>query len=272
MSDPVFVAFDTETSGAWPISSEIVEFGAVKFNTKGEFLDEINFLIKPSKPLEEANIKIHGITNEMLANQPSLSEVIQPIYQFMNHNICVAHHAPFDLGFVSLAFEKHNLQFTQWPQALCSSLLARRLIAESTNHKLQTLVKLLKIDGGHAHRALDDAKACAQVFLECYRRAAPSNSLTDLHRFQGKNLDWKNYGVFNFGSSKLKDFAQAIEAGRIVDMVYEGGSMSGKTRQVRPIGVVRNPDGDYLYAECLIDHTNKRFFFDKIQDYAVRSQ
>lgn len=269
MHNQTFIAFDTETSGAWPISSEIIEFGAVQFSSEGEVQKEVNFLIKPSRPLQAENIAIHGITNEMVENAPPMKDVIREIHAFINGHICVAHHAPFDMGFVALALEEAKLSLPT-PDALCSSLLARKLIPESDNHKLQTLVKLLNIDGGQAHRATDDARACMMVFLECIKRLGADVSLEKLYHVQEKKLSWPLYSVPMTGDGAMPILAQAIREQKIVDMVYEGGTLREKTRPVQPIGIVRNPDGDYLYATCLIDHANKRFYISRIRDLAIR--
>ncbi|MFN9066189.1 MAG: PolC-type DNA polymerase III, partial [Bdellovibrionales bacterium] len=93
------IAFDTETSGAYPVGSEIVEFGAVKW-FQGQVVDKLQLLIKPQWPMGDEVIKIHGITNEMVAQSPSMSEVVGQIHQFMSGGIAMAHNAPFDLGFV----------------------------------------------------------------------------------------------------------------------------------------------------------------------------
>ena len=96
------VAFDTETSGAYPLESEIIELGAVKW-VNGKIIDRFQVLLKPRKLLEESNIRIHGITNEMVADAPSMSAHIKPFCEFINDTVLLAHHAPFDLGFLTVA-------------------------------------------------------------------------------------------------------------------------------------------------------------------------
>ncbi|RYZ79391.1 MAG: exonuclease, partial [Proteobacteria bacterium] len=45
-----FIAFDTETSGAYPIGSEIIEFGAVKWKD-GQEVGTFQTLLKPRELL-----------------------------------------------------------------------------------------------------------------------------------------------------------------------------------------------------------------------------
>ncbi|MNL60304.1 hypothetical protein D3C87_1841030 [compost metagenome] len=67
----------------------------------------------------------------------------------------------------------------------------------------------------------------------------------------------------------IKNLIEAIEKKKRVDMVYEGGSNKGEVRQVEPIGIVRNPDGDYLMAKCLRENTNKRYYLTRVKDVVV---
>ncbi len=255
------VAFDTETSGAYAIESEVIELGAVKwFN--GQIVDRFQTLLKPKKLLTEENIRIHGISNEMVANAPLMSDKIHDFYQFINGSVLLAHHAPFDLGFLAIAFEIHNVQF---PKTLnvCSSLLARALLT-TTNHKLQTLIKELRLTGGEAHRAYDDAYACMQVFFKCMEKIAPDERLSRILEVQNKNLDWNNYAVNRSGSKVLEALFIASSQQKELQISYLSGQTKGKPRKITPLGIVRNPDGDYINAFCHIDNQRKRFYIDKI--------
>lgn len=271
IQDVCVVAFDTETSGAWPVSSEVIEFGAVK-SLNGQIIDEINILFKPCRPLVAENIAIHGITNEMVESAPQFKVHADEIAKFMQGAIPVAHHAPFDMGFMSFEFERAGLPLN-FSDSLCTSLLSRQLIQESENHKLQTLIKLLKFDGGTAHRALDDAKACLRVFEENVKRLevrlGRNAMFADLQAVQAKKLEWKSYSLLESGSELIKEIYRAVTENKNIEILYVSGSVRDKFRPVKPIGIVRSPDGDYLYGVCLIDHTNKRFYLNAVKDIRV---
>lgn len=285
IEDLTFVAFDTETTGAYPLGSEIVEFGAIKFKVEFEkylspelapanpklnwqILDELQVLVKPSRRMSAFNISIHGITNEMVSDCSPMSQKINQIREFLNDCILIAHHAPFDMGFLIIELEKANLKFPTDP-VLCTSLLGRALISETPNHKLQTLVKYFKLDGGNAHRALDDAKACGQVALECFRRLGPNSKLQDLVSKMKSELRWSDFQMLSTDSELIKKVAQAILDRKDIQMIYSGGTRSGSYRIVTPKGIVRNPDGDYISAICHIDRVQKRFYFNKIKELLV---
>jgi DNA polymerase-3 subunit epsilon len=102
--DQTFVAFDTETSGAYPLGADVVEFGAVKWQN-GEVIGEYQTLLKPREKMSDFIIGIHGITNEMVADAPTMDQKVSEILEFLGSSVLMAHHAPFDLGFMAIEFE-----------------------------------------------------------------------------------------------------------------------------------------------------------------------
>ena len=262
------VAFDTETSGAYPLDSEICEIAAVKWEG-GQIVSEFQTLIKPTKIMSDFIIGIHGITNEMVASAPEIKEKIGEFRDFIEGAILVAHHAPFDLGFLSVEFERFQQTLPSEP-VLCSSLISRKIILDSENHKLQTLIKHLGLQQGQAHRALDDAKACLELTLNCLNKFGEEKTLAQILELQEKPLYWRHYSVQALlRNETTKTLVNAIEKKIKVDIIYQGGSLKG-TRTIWPKGIVRNPDGDYLAAmddvggqgEGLV----KRFYLGKIKE------
>lgn len=265
--DVTFVAFDTETSGAFPVGFEIVEMGAVKWRG-GQVVDRFQALIKPEVPMGEEVIKIHGITNEMVADAPPMREVLPRFMEFLGDAVLIAHHAPFDLGFLVYELERAGFKVPTAP-ALCSSLLARRLIPESENHRLQTLVKTLNLGENNAHRALDDAESCQRLSEICFTRAGADVSLAELVNKMGKRIAWSDYMLLNSGHESLKLLVEAVRAKKDVDFIYQGGSSKGLTRRMTPLGVVRNPDGDFVQAICHLDRASKRFYVGRMTDLQI---
>ena len=98
-----FIAFDFETTGLHPMSAEIIEIGAVKFDAKGKVLGTFEQLIKPAGGIQPEAEAVNGISAAMVANCPSLDEVLPRFLQFIGppqQNVLVAHNAAkFDIGF-----------------------------------------------------------------------------------------------------------------------------------------------------------------------------
>lgn len=262
-----FIAFDTETSGAYPLGAEVVEFGAVRWKA-GKEIASYQTLLKPSRPMSDFIIGIHGITNEMVEDAPLMKEKVSEIRDFFNGAILMAHHAPFDMGFIMADFERYQIKPPS-EDVLCTSLLARQLIPESHNHKLQTLITHLGLERGSAHRAKDDARACLYVGLECMNRMGPMTAMSEVFSKVGKKLNWDSYRLRNTGNTTIEKVIECLEDNLSLDIAYMGGSQGAEMRRITPQGIVRNPDGDYVMAKCHRDVASKRFYIAKIKDAAV---
>ncbi len=258
-TDCTFVSFDTETSGAYPLGSDVVEFGAAKWS-KGQVVDELQFLAKPREPMTDFIIGIHGITNEMVANEKPFIEQLDRVMKFFEGSFLMAHHAAFDMGFLAVDIENRALPFPLNP-VLCTSLLSQKLIHGSENHKLQTLVKFLKIDGGSAHRALDDAKSCLHVGLDCFRRVGAEATLHEIFQIQSKIYYWDQFVMSKVKKDILLPLKEAIAQKKNLAIRYKR-----ETKEIFPLGLVRQPDGDYISAVCQKDGQRKRYFLNSIQE------
>lgn len=267
ISDLTLVAFDTETTGPYPVKDDIVEFGAVKWKN-GEEVERIEFLFKPKNKMSDFNISIHGITNEMVEDKPPIKEHIQEIRNFFKDTVAIAHHAPFDLGFVTFDFEKNQLSLPPEP-VLCTSLISRRVIYGVENHKLQTLIKHFQFPSLAAHRAYEDARACMFVFHEAMKKLNPDVTLEEVIDVQTKKLFWNNYSLFPSPTTEIHILIQAIETNKSIQMVYGRGNKKNEVRTLQPLGIVRSPDGDYLQAFDPIENRAKRFLLEFVKDVAL---
>lgn len=291
-----FVSFDTETTGRYPLTAEICELAGVKWRD-GREIGTFSTLLKPSKPMTIDNIQIHGISNAMVENAPLMKDKIAEFHEFVQGSVLIAHHAPFDLGFVSVEFEKVGLALPDLP-VICSSLLGRQTITGTPDHRLQTLVQHFKIDGGQAHRALDDARSCLHVAIKCMQQMEDTLNgvsatgqlsfdvgaavaeiqsqrkdllLQDILTKQGGALSWSRFSMQALRSSPIgQALIDATLSQSNFEMVYAGGSDPGATRYVKSDGIVRSLDGDFIAAFELdkkgqpLERRSKRFYIDKI--------
>lgn len=262
--DATFVALDLETTGKYPLEAEICEVAAVKWQG-GKVIDEFQSLVRPSQPMGEFVISIHNITNEMVANAPSIQQVLPQFAKFIGDAVPIAHHAPFDMGFLTWDLENQHIALPKM-SSLCTAVISRKALPASPNHRLVTLVQHLGLKAGQAHRALDDAISCLDVALQCFRRIGENLRLEDLYKFQGTEMKWDDYSIQALCEKEaLLTIVSAIRQKRLVDLTYAGGSRPGQPRQLIPLGIVRNPHGDFLVAREPADEQTKRFFVSQIQ-------
>jgi DNA polymerase-3 subunit alpha (Gram-positive type) len=100
LKDATYVFFDLETTGISPLVDQIIEFGAVKVKNNN-IIEKKQLFIKPTIPIPEQTTKLTNITNEDVADAPSLEEAIDEILDFMGDAILVAHNADFDMTFMN---------------------------------------------------------------------------------------------------------------------------------------------------------------------------
>lgn len=262
-SEATLIAIDLETTGKYPLDAEICEMAAVKWQG-GRIVDEFQTLIKPNAKMSQEVISIHNITNEMVADAPCLREKIHEFHQFIRDGWLLAHHAPFDMGFLSWEFERARLPLPSNP-VLCTSLISRSVVSGVTDHRLQTLAKHYAIEAGKAHRALDDAKTCLAVALQCFQQVGVESHISRILEVQARLLHWAHFSIeYLIEKEVYRLLVRATLDKREVFLTYEGGSRPGQIRRVFPLGIVRNPDGDFLVATEGDEVQTKRYFLDKV--------
>lgn len=265
--DATLIAIDLETTGKYPLDAEICEMAAVKWRG-GEIVDTFQTLVRPRVQMDDFVISIHNITNEMCATAPWLEDKLADFHRFIGDGYVLAHHAPFDLGFLSWEFEKARLPLPNYP-AFCTSLISRAINADVANHRLATLAQHFGLDAGAAHRALDDAMTCLGVALKYFEKLGREAKLSDIMQIQATELPWTRFSIDSLTErDHLRTLVRALRDRREVVIVYDAGSRPGEARRVFPQGLVRNPMGDFLVATEGNDEGDdvkpKRYFLDKV--------
>jgi DNA polymerase III epsilon subunit family exonuclease len=169
--DDKFVAFDFETTGFNYKKEDIIQIGAARF--EGDFLIEtFSTFVKPSKKIPKAASSVNGITDDMVADAPTIDEVLPAFCEFIGKSTLVAHNASFDMKFLlkSVYFYNENNPDNQLKvknRVFDTLKASRKYMPQMPNHKLPTLVKKLNIKCEQSHSALPDALAVGEVYMIC---------------------------------------------------------------------------------------------------------
>lgn len=166
-----FVAFDIETSGTYGAAngdkpSEIIEIGAVKV-VNGQIVDRFDHLCNPGRKILPINTKITGITNEMVADKPSVDETIANFAQFIGDSILVGHNIKSsDLRYIQSAAHRAGVAIEN--PFFDTYLYAKKFEKEKgwDNVKLEYLSERFGIEQTEAHRAWCDAQANVGVYFK----------------------------------------------------------------------------------------------------------
>jgi DNA polymerase III subunit epsilon len=157
---PIF--FDLETTGVFHERDRIVEIAAFDSERNLSF----QRLVNPGVVIPDEVIRIHGITNEMVASAPSFAEAGKEFIEFCSGKVMlVAHNGElFDLKFLTAEFKRHKLSFPLGWSLVDSLKWARKYRKDLPKHTLQYLRELFCIPKNNAHRALDDTLVLHRVF------------------------------------------------------------------------------------------------------------
>lgn len=162
--------FDVETTGLYPERGHhIIEIGAVAV-TGNQMGEEFQSLVHTKAPITKVVQKIHGITSDMLLGQPDAREVMRLFKDFVGTSTLIAHNAPFDVGFLQRECMGTSL-FFPWRHK-CTLKMSRKRLPFLPDYKLKTVARHLGIPVNETrrHRALDDARLTARVWIEIRKR------------------------------------------------------------------------------------------------------
>lgn len=155
----MFVSLDLETTGFFPETDKIIEFGAVKFDLNGEIKETLQFFVNPGIIIPQIITHITNIKDGDLKTAPPIEEKLEEIDNFIKDCTLIGHNIKFDTDFLSNAgLEITNPEYDTYE-------LAGILLPNLPSYSLEILSKILKLKHEEKHRALDDAIASKELFL-----------------------------------------------------------------------------------------------------------
>ena len=213
-----FVVFDIETTGLNSHTNKIIEIGAVKIKA-GRIIDRYSQLINPGISIPYHITEITSITNEQVANQPKIDEVIGKFVEFIGDAVLVAHNAPFDMGFIKRDIKEY-LNIDLESSVIDTLQMARDLFPDFKKYGLGDLNKALGLALEKHHRAVDDSQATANmfiIFLEKYKEKG-IEYLKDINKgfeVNVKKQSLKNIMVQVKTQEGLKNMYKLVSKGHI---------------------------------------------------------
>jgi DNA polymerase-3 subunit epsilon len=167
------IFLDTETTGLGAESGDrIIEIGCIEMVNRRLTGDHRHFYLNPERPNSEEAVKIHGLTDEFLADKPLFASIADELVEYLRGAELVAHNAGFDVGFLNAELRRtgHG-KITDIAGTVLDSLsLAREMFPGKAN-SLDALCKRLEVDNSNRslHGALLDAGLLAEVYIRMTR-------------------------------------------------------------------------------------------------------
>lgn len=173
-----FVALDVETTGLDANVDRLIEVAAVRYvkDEAGLFheTDKFQALIQPGISLPQKITQITGITDIDLLGQPAAQEVLHKLSDFIAKAPVVAHNALFDLGFLRAeGFRtpgKNDPKLKFNPCLIDTLQMARSFLPDMERYSLDRVAAQLGVSLNKHHRAEDDARCCAEIFIKLYEQ------------------------------------------------------------------------------------------------------
>ena len=158
-----YVVFDLETTGFSSVKDKIIEIGAVKVEN-GEITDKYSTFVNPKIPIPFRITQLTSITDEMVMESPEIETILPQFLKFVGDAVLVAHNASFDVSFIEENCRQQGIEpdFT----SVDTVGLARVLLPTLSKFKLNVVAKALNISQEHHHRAVDDARVTAEIYVK----------------------------------------------------------------------------------------------------------
>jgi DNA polymerase III subunit epsilon len=167
------IFLDTETTGLSPEHGDrIVEIGCIEMVGRRLTGRTLHHYVNPGRPSHPDALKVHGLTDEFLADKPPFAQIAAELVEFIGGAELVIHNAEFDTRFLDAEFERlGHARVSAVVGVVSDSLSLARELFPGKGNSLDALCKRLEVDNSarEMHGALLDAGLLAEVYLRMTR-------------------------------------------------------------------------------------------------------
>jgi DNA polymerase-3 subunit epsilon len=178
------IFLDTETTGLSPDAGDrVIEVGCVEMLNRRLSGNDLHFYLNPERPNSEDAVRIHGLSDEFLADKPLFSSIADELLAYLAGAEVVIHNAAFDIGFLNAELRRIGKgRIDGVVGRVVDSLQMAREMFPGKSNSLDALCKRLEVDntGRSLHGALLDAGLLAEVYIRM-TRGQESLVIDDLH-------------------------------------------------------------------------------------------
>lgn len=158
-----YVLFDLETTGISWRSDDVIEISALRVRN-GQVTECFSSLVDPGRPIPWAASRVNNITDDMVAGEPTMEEILPQFLEFVGEDVLAGHNiARFDLNFL---YRDSMVRFGLLPgnDYVDTLLFARQSLPGLPSYALTALAEHYGLTTQGAHRALNDCWVNQQVF------------------------------------------------------------------------------------------------------------
>ena len=168
------LVLDTETTGFKPEEGHrVIEFAALEMIDRKLTGNKLHLYINPERLIDPGAMRVHGITDEQVADKPTFAEVAPQILDFIADSELIIHNAKFDMGFLNHHFSqlKDTKPADAYIRGVIDTLTMARQKFPGGKNSLDALCDRFKVNRSHRdfHGALIDCRLLADVYLALTR-------------------------------------------------------------------------------------------------------
>ncbi len=196
------IIFDLETTGLSAAHERVIEIGAVKVKNL-EISETFQIFVNPGRAIPPKITELTGINDSMVENAVSQEAGLLKFIEFCGESpVLIAHNAKFDCSFLKAGCERYGIDFNF--SSIDTVVMARSMLPELKRHRLNNVAKALGLGEFNHHRADDDARVLARIFIILINRLIEENNI--------KYVSQINECVRNTDKKKLNTYHQIILA------------------------------------------------------------
>lgn len=167
------IFLDTETTGLSPESGDrVIEIGCIEMVNRRLTGNNKHFYLNPERKNSEDAVRVHGLTDEFLADKPVFAAIADELMEFLAGAEVVIHNAAFDVGFLNAELRRLGRPaFAECVGGISDTLALARDMFPGKSNSLDALCKRLEVDNSNRtlHGALLDAELLADVYINMTR-------------------------------------------------------------------------------------------------------
>ncbi|MBE7416146.1 MAG: DNA polymerase III subunit epsilon [Ideonella sp.] len=167
------IFIDTETTGLSPEHGDrVVEIGCVEFVNRRLTGRTLHHYLNPQRANSADALKVHGISDEFLADKPLFAAVADELLEFIGGAEIVAHNAAFDVAFIDAELARaERTRLSAVVGKVTDTLALARELYPGKSNSLDALCRRLEVDNTNRtlHGALLDANLLAEVYIRMTR-------------------------------------------------------------------------------------------------------
>ena len=169
------IVLDTETTGlSVKDGHRIVEIGCIEIENLIPTKNVFHCYLNPERKVSESALKVHGYTDEFLADKKKFSDVADDFLNFIEGKKIIIHNAEFDIGHLNNELSLINKEKISKDNVIDTLEIARNKFPGS-GISLDALCKRFRIDNSkrEKHTALIDCELLSKVYVNLIDQKEP---------------------------------------------------------------------------------------------------